>query len=229
MSRNRFAFLAAVVCLGALVVTHTIPVLAQKQTLAEQDKADAIRIGVKEKGGLTGLALADSGRAFGNALASMNNPYATTDGTGFSLRVYTPKTWVAQLASNSAKEYKPFTVDDVTEEMLEPVLRVVVYPDKPTTLNGKGMNGASSAEHVLLQDENKGSVVQPMSKEPFTDTASSALRDMAFQGIVAKFPLDAVRELRGPKGDQEFLIVVVGEGKKEKVFKVKEKHFARLP
>jgi hypothetical protein len=52
---------------------------------------------------------------------------------------------------------------------------------------------------------------------------------MAYQGIVAMFPLDAVRELRGPKGDQEFLIVVVGEGRTEKVFKVKEKHFARLP
>ena len=223
--KNRLLFVSAVLCLGVV----SIPVSAQKQALAEQDKADAVRLGVKEKGGLTGLGLSDSGRAFGNALVAMNNPYAQTDGTGFSLRVYTPKTWIAQLASNAAKEYKPFTADDVTEEMLEPVLRVVVYPDKPTMLNGKGMSGASSAEHVVLRDENKRSVVQPMSKEPFTDTASSALRDMAYQGIVAKFPLDAVRELRGPKGDQEFLIVVVGEGRTEKAFKVKEKHFARLP
>jgi hypothetical protein len=88
---------------------------------------------------------------------------------------------------------------------------------------------ASSAEHVVLRDENKRLVVQPTSKEPFTYTASSAMRDMAYQGIVAKFPLDAVRELRGPKGDQEFLIVVVGEGRAERVFKVKEKHFERLP
>ena len=54
------------------------------------------------------------------------------------------------------------------------------------------------------------------------------MRDMAFQGIIAKFPLDAVRELRGAKGDKEFLIVVVGAGTKEKEFRVKEKHFERL-
>jgi hypothetical protein len=138
-------------------------------------------------------------------------------------------TWVEQLAANAAKEYRPFTISDITEEMLEPVLRVIVHPDTPTSLTAAGMSGTSSVEHVVLRDENKRMVVQPTSKEPFTDTASSALRDMAYQGIVAKFPLDALRELRGPKGDQEFLIVVVGAGAKEKAFKVKEKHFERLP
>jgi hypothetical protein len=180
------------------------------------------------KGRLSGLSLVDSGRAWSNALVASANRYATTAGTGFSLRVYTPKTWVEQLASNAAKEYRPFTISDITEEMLEPVLRVVVYPDKPTYLSGAGMAGSSSAEHVVLRDENKRLVVQPISKEPFTDTASSAMRDMAFQGIIAKFPLDAVRELRGAKGDKEFLIVVVGAGTKEKEFRVKEKHFERL-
>jgi hypothetical protein len=91
------------------------------------------------------------------------------------------------------------------------------------------MRNASSAEHVVLRDENKRLVVQPISKEPFTDTASSALRDMAYEGILARFPLDAVRELRGAKAGNEFLIVVVGAGTTEKEFRVKEKHFERLP
>jgi hypothetical protein len=69
--------------------------------------------------------------------------------------------------------------------------------------------------------------VQPLSKEPYTETASSALRDAAYQGIVATFPLDAVSNLRRTKG--EFLIVVIGQGKTERTFKVKEKHFERLP
>ena len=66
----------------------------------------------------------------------------------------------------------------------------MVYPDKPTRLNGAGISRSSSVEHVVLRDEAKTLVVQPISKEPFTDTASSAIRDMAYEGIVAKFPLD---------------------------------------
>ena len=91
------------------------------------------------------------------------------------------------------------------------------------------MQGTSSAEHVVLRDEGKRLVVQPISKEPFTDTISSALRDMAYQGIVAKFSIDDLKELRGPKADGEFLIVVIGAGTTEKEFRVKQKHFVRLP
>jgi hypothetical protein len=223
-----------IVC--ALLASVVAVVDGQKLTLNDQDKADAVRDGVKMKGRLTGLVLTDSSQGWANAINAMNtglNGYGnrsdTNTSTGFSVRVYTPKTWVEQLASNAAKEYRPFTVSDIMEEMLEPVLRVVVYPDKPTRLTGSGMSGTSSVEHVVLRDESKRLVVQPTSKEPFADTASSALRDMTYAGIVAKFPLDAVRELRGAKGDKEFLIVVVGAGTKEKEFKVKEKHFERLP
>jgi hypothetical protein len=218
------------------VFASVVSLSAQKQTLTDQDKADAVQFGVKAKGKLTGLLLQDSGQGWANALNAMNtglngyrNQSDTSTNTGFSVRVYTPKTWVEQLASNAAKEYRPFVVADITEEMLEPVLRVVVYPDKPRHLTGSGMSGTSSVEHVVLRDENKRLVVQPISKESFSDTASSALRDMTYEGIIAKFPLDAVRELRGAKGDKEFLIVVVGAGTKEKEFKVKEKHFDRLP
>ncbi len=105
--------------IAAAVIIAVANLHAQKQTLSEQDKADAIRIGVKAKGKLTGLSLTDAGRAFGNALVAMSNPYVPTGGTGFSLRVYTPKTWVEQLASNAAKEYRPFTIADITEEMMD--------------------------------------------------------------------------------------------------------------
>jgi hypothetical protein len=218
---------ATIVCLSFAGVS------AQRQALLAVDQADAVRIGVKAHGGLTGLSLTDSARAFGNMMTQMNNGmngrHDTTDGTGFSLRVYTPKTWIEQQASNAAKEYRPFVVADITEEMLEPLLRVVVYPDKPTVISGQGMRNSQSVQHVVLRDEKKTLVVQPISKEPFSDVASSALRDMAYEGIIATFPLDAVRTLRGPSGDKEFLIVVVGEGRQEKEFKVKEKHFERLP
>jgi hypothetical protein len=54
-------------------------------------------------------------------------------------------------------------------------------------------------------------------------------RQNQLHAIVAKCPLDALRELRGPKSNKEFLIVVIGAGAKEKEFKVKQKHFERLP
>ena len=215
----------AVVCFA---VVGLVTLSAQTQTLTDQHKADAVRTGTKAKGKLTGLSLLDSGATWANALSATSANPGGTGSTGFSLRVYTPMTWIEQLASNAAKEYRPFTLSDITEEMLEPVLRVIVHPDTPSTLTAAGMAGTSSAEHVVLRDENKRLVVQPTSKDPFTETASSALRDMAYQGIVAKFPLDALRELRGPKGDKEFFIIVVG-ARSEKVFKVKEKHFERLP
>jgi hypothetical protein len=40
--------------------------------------------------------------------------------------VYTPITWIRQLASDAAKEYRPFTIADVREDDKAPVLRVVV-------------------------------------------------------------------------------------------------------
>ncbi len=68
----------------------------------------------------------------------------------------------------------------------------------------------------MLTDVTERLVLQPISKEPFTDVTSSALRDMGYQGIVAKFPLDGLCELRGLKLDQDFLIVVVGQGTERK-------------
>jgi hypothetical protein len=45
---------------------------------------------------------------------------------------------------------------------------------------------------VVLRDDRKQLVIQPLSNEPFADTAASALRDMAYQGLLVKFPLEAV-------------------------------------
>ena len=223
MSIIRAALSSVVVCL-AVVVTAAATVSAPKQILTDRDKTDAVQVGTKQKGRLTGLSLIDSGQSWVNAL----DPQAATN-TGFSLRVYTPTTWVQQQAADAAKFYRPFTLSEITEEMLEPVLRVVVYPDKPTKITGRSLAFTSSAEHVVLRDTAKALVVQPLSEEPFTDTVSSAFRDAAFVGLVATFPLEAVQQLRGPTGDKEFLIVVVGEGRRERQFKVKEKHFERLP
>lgn len=211
-----------------VMILMTVVTPSAQQGLTDSDIADAIRLGQREKGKLTGLSLTDVGRGWVNALILAGNRYADTAGTGFSLRVYTPLTWIQQQASNAAKEYRPFALSDVTQEMLEPVLRVIVYPDKPTKLTAGGMSMSSSVQHIVARDADKRMVLQPLSKEPFTDVASSALRDMAYQGIITKFPLEGIADLRGPSANREFLLVIIGEGTQEKVFTVKEKHFISL-
>jgi hypothetical protein len=72
-------------------------------------------------------------------------------------------------------------------------------------------------------------VIQPLSKEEFTEDAQNAMGAKAtFTAIVATFPMDGLRELRGPKGDREFFITIVGASGEEKNFKVKKKHFDEL-
>jgi hypothetical protein len=205
-----------------------LPAAPPAHTLSDQDKADAVRLGIQHKGRLTGLSLTNSGRPFANASITAANRDAATDGTGFSLRVYTPRTWVEQMASNAAKASRPFVVDDIKDQMLEPVLRVVAYPNKPTVRSDTGVSGASSAETIVLQDEYKRTVIQPLSKEPFVDIVSSPLQELAYQGIVATFPLESLRGIRGPNGDEEFLIVLVGAGT-EKEFRVTRKQFSGIP
>lgn len=216
-----------------MIVTLGLAVSAQRPALTELDKADAINQGTRLKGKLAGLHLADSGQTWANAFASLDaNAYNDPNtNTGFSLRIYTPKAWLMQLASFAAKEYRPFTLADITDDMLEPVLRVTVYPDKPSYVTASGLRNTSSVQHVVLRDLSKRIVVQPISKEPFEETAANAVGGRAtFQGINAKFPLDGLREIRGPGGNAEFSVIVIGtEGTKEREFRVKEKHFDRLP
>jgi hypothetical protein len=198
-------------------------------SLSDQEKGAAVQYGLKAKGRFTGLAISDTSRSIMNAFAAMGSSNTTPSGTGFSLAIYTPQTWIAQQASNSAKRYETFRVSDITEDMLSPVLRIIVHPDTPNRITADGMRYTSSVQHVVLRDEAKTFVVQPISESPFSETTSSALRDVSYQGMQANFPVSGLQKLRGPDGDKEFLIVIIGDGLTERTFKIKKKHFDRLP
>jgi hypothetical protein len=68
-----------------------------------------------------------------------------------------------------------------------------------------------------------------------TTQAFSQHRLKAFGGAEASnvlrltFPLDAVRELRGPLLDREFLVTVTDARGEERDFHVRRAHFADLP
>lgn len=107
---------------------------------------------------------------------------------------------------------------------------MIVNPDTPTIVTGSGMVGASSVQHVVLRDEGQKIVIQPVFKEALVQEVSNAMGGKAtFQGLLAKFPLDALPEIRGRNGDEEFYVTVVGSTGEEKNFKVKRKHFDRIP
>jgi hypothetical protein len=83
--------------------------------------------------------------------------------------MYSPLTWIKQQASDAAKQYRTFTRSDVTAEMLQPVLRIVVFPSTPTHVTAAGMRQASSVEHVVLRDVRRAKALQPTSKDAFSE------------------------------------------------------------
>lgn len=209
-----------------LAVTVTGTIYSQRADLSEADIQAAIAKGLKGKGKEQGLVLEDSGQKF---LAAMSNSYDRPS-TGFSVVLYTPTTWIEQQASNAAKEYRDFTLADVDEFMRRPILRAVVNPDTPNTVNANGVHGTSSVQHVVLRDESRKTVIQPSDKHEFTTEASNAMgARKEYVGLVAEFPLEKLGELRGANGDREFFVTVIGETGEEKNFKIKKKHFERLP
>jgi hypothetical protein len=190
--------------------------------LTEQQKAEAVRQGLALKGAIAGVVLSDASAPA--ASASGGPPSAAAS---LALRLYTPETWIQQQASDAARQQRPFTVGDITAEMLEPVLRVVAYPADATRATARGAADGSVAEHVVLRDDSRRLVVQPLSKTPLTDRSP---RDAPGQGLVATFSLADVRELSGPDNDREFLIVVVGYGgRSERTFQIGPKERQALP
>jgi hypothetical protein len=196
--------------------------------LSEDSIATAISLGNRQKGRTQGLRLLDSGQSFMAAMTAGGT--GPTASNGFRLQVHTPLAWIRQLASDAAKEYRRFSLDDVTDQMTEPVLHVTAYPDTPNTVAAGGLQGTSSVQHVVLRSESRDLVVQPLAREAFSEEVSNAMGGKAtYAGLHLTFAMDAVRELRGPRGDREFFITVIGSSNEEKNFKVKKKHFDDLP
>jgi len=202
-------------------------------SLSDAAVADAIRIGMRQRGRTQGLILLDMTHLWTSAVtagvAAGVNQSATAPTAGFHLQVYTPLAWIRQLGSDAAREYRQLSENDLGEEAREDVLRVTVYPNTPSEVSARGMVGTSSVQHVVLRDESRHTVIQPIFKEEFTEESANAMGGKAtFTGVRVKFPMAAVRELQGRNRDHEFFITVVGNAA-EKDFKVKKKHFDELP
>ena len=178
-----------------------------------------------------GLLLSDSAQGFKNTLANLGVAGTVRDNTtGFRTAVYTPYAWICQQASMAAKNFVNFTEEDVDREIAEPTLRVYVEADLPTK-QSSGL-GASGVERVLIQSADKEHLefIEPFETQKSvnsTDDASS--RHTACENLVAYFQMDEVVRISNKDRKGEFFIVIIGTTGEQKKFKIKTKHFAKLP
>ena len=186
----------------------------------------AITVGNEAGGRSMALILRDSAQSWAMALGDRQ---ATT---GFSLEVYTPFSWIAQNASWKAKKYQTYSREDVTPDMLEGLLRVYANPDRPNQVSARGMIGTAGVEHVIVRSTDKKNfeVLQPIHIESdavYTQNAFGA--EVGFTAQLATFDLEEVRRVAALDKKGELFIVVIGDTGEEKKFKIKTKHFDRLP
>jgi hypothetical protein len=202
---------------------------ALRNRLTDTSIDTAIFLGQRQKGQTQGLQLfeSDQTRPDGTAVGT-SGPEADRR---VRLQIYTPLAWIQQLASDAAIQGRTFNRHDVTEEMKLPVLRLTAY--------GPGADDGKKADlrqtpmvisHVVLRGESRDSLVQPLSKEAFSEHQVTASGEVAVtEGLRLTFPMDGVRELRGPRGDRGFSVVVIGPDGNELAFELKTKHLADLP
>jgi hypothetical protein len=197
--------------------------------LSKRAISESIAIGRRQRNRTQGLQVIDSARQFPAAFGGVDGT-GRTPSTGLRLQVFTPLAWIRQLAGEARTENRKFGLDHVSDEASEPVLRVIAYLKVSNTGASSGVSRTAAVEHVVLRDPNTGMVVQPTFKEPFQRKAANAMDGRAaFDGLLVKFPMDAVRELRRASEDHEFFITVIGSTRETRDFRVKKNDFDKLP
>jgi hypothetical protein len=198
--------------------------------LSREAIEDALRHGQAERGKNQALVLRDTGRAISNVLSTLADE--PTEGSGFWIEIYTPLSWIAQLASDAARDYRDLSPRDLDDDDLRPVLRVIVHPDMPDRVSHRGMRLSQSVEHVVIKPrkDKHAPPLQPLSRREFDETAVGRHgRRATFSGVEAAFDLQAVAGVIQDSRDGEFDVIVVGAGYRDKSFGVKRKHFDQLP
>jgi len=198
--------------------------------LSDEAIETAFRNGRANAGKNFALTLLDAGRGLMNALSVLADE--PTEGSGFWIEIHTPLSWLAQLSSDAAKDYRDISRGDLEPADLAAVLRVTVHPDMPDRVSRRGMRLSASVEHVVIRPKGRkdARVLQPLSMQRFEETAKGRHgRAASFAGVEAIFDLDAVARVRDRARDGEFDVIVIGSGDREKTFSVKKKHLDRLP
>jgi len=178
----------------------------------------AVADGAENRG--TGLHMSDSLSSFG--------AFDGTGTTGFSVDVYSPYSWIAQQSAWAAKQYRQFDIAELEGEPMD-VLRVYANPDVPR--NFLDTVGATGVEHVVIRSTaKKFKVIQPLEIFGDLEYAQNAFgAEMAFASQSATFDMAEVMRISASDKKGEFFVLIIGDSGEEKKFKVKTKHFKRLP
>jgi hypothetical protein len=138
--------------------------------------------------------------------------------SGYRITVYTAETYIEHQAAEARELLEPFTEADVTPEMRQEVIFIFASPSVPGRLNAPGMAAASSAEHVVIADESKKIILQPVHEETSGVTVDSALRSKEFGAVGAMFTPEQIKRVQNKNG--EFFVAVTGGYRK--FFRVKQ-------
>lgn len=193
--------------------------VGSRDGLSETSITAAIAAGYRQKGATQGLRLLNTGEGWTEQPAVNGSGSAMT--ATVRLQIYTPLTWIQQIASDAAGRGRPFGVENLTDEMTQSVLRVIAT----------GANAATTPlRHIVLRSETRAVVVQPLSKEAFSEHVLNAKGQSAvFDGLRVTFPLEAVRELRGAGDDDEFIVAVIDAAGVETGVKISRAELQDLP
>lgn len=144
------------------------------------------------------------------------------------LSIHTPLAWIQELASDATAADLPFTAADVTDEATAPVLRITAYTGVPVVL-APGMVLANSVQRVVLRGPRNGAIA-PVSTQSFAEhVMSPAGGRLVREGLRVTFSMDAIRELRGPRGDGVILVSIMNAAGEEKTIRLTRDDFAYLP
>lgn len=180
---------------------------------------DAIAAGYRNKGFEAGLRLLDTGGKWTDAPNGNGSSAATGPSGTLRLQVHTPLAWIQQLAGDAARLNRAFSFEDVADDITRPVFRVVVTKVDPE---------ASPIKHALLRGVTGSPVVQPLSKEAFSEHVLNANGGSAvFEGLRLTFPMDAVRQMKERNG--EIVIAVTSADGTEKNVTISKAQLHDLP
>jgi hypothetical protein len=196
----------------------------ENYVLTEERIAKAIEEGQQEKGKMMGLSL-------GRRRDANSGDGDRNSSTGFGLEIYTPYSWVSQQASAAAKRYKTFTRDDVTEEMLDRVLRVFARPDMPTVAAEVNRDETSGVDNVIICSTAKKDyeVLWPVTIEDGWEYAyTTSGEEVPYASKSAVFDLKQVAEISKLDKKGEFFVVVVGTRYNSRL-KITTRNFKKLP
>lgn len=181
------------------------PALAQP---SEADIAAAIQQGAKDKNKVFAVRL------------DAALPFSQASYTPFIVLISGPLNRIQDAASVASKEYRPFTREDVTAEMLADEIIVTAAPKTPRSVQDR----TPRAERIVIQTRTKPPMtIQPTREEPLKSEWTNGFgATIEGRGMEAAFPRSAV-----PQGE-ELEVVIVTQLKRETRLIVKKQHLEKL-